>query len=261
MRSGWNLPVASTSSQFTRNVWQAAAGRLAATNHHSSNGVVKQMCRHYLRHKRNGINQTAGNWTKSYVDTCDRNYKSIGPQQTRPVDFNEALKSPSFKTELPTFLLNAWKEQAYAHIIHERHVYDGHPGEYLHFFVEDGVVRHDTIDVLGCNFDLLEADTLTSASSQGHRWCWKRQQHHHKGLRYWHRSHHAPSRMEIPATLWIHTGTPNIKNRRYENLSAIAMSIGSKMCQALPAYHAFTGTDYTSAIIRIISVLFLSWLS
>ena len=46
------------------------------------------------------------------------------------------------------------------------------------------------------------------------------------------------------------TGTVNAKNRRYANLSAIAMSIGSKMCRALPAYHAFTGTDYTSAIIR-----------
>ena len=57
---------------------------------------------------------------------CDRNYKIIGPQQTRPADFNEALKSPSFKRELPTFLLNEWKEQAYAHIIHERHVYVGH---------------------------------------------------------------------------------------------------------------------------------------
>ncbi len=46
---------------------------------------------------------------------CDRNYKNIGPQQIRPADFNEALKSPSFKTELPTFLPNEWKEQAYAH--------------------------------------------------------------------------------------------------------------------------------------------------
>ena len=73
--------------------------------------------------------------------TCDRNYKSIGPQQTRPADLNDVLKSPSFKT-LPTFLLNEWKEQAYAHIIHERHIYVGHLGECLHFFVEDGVVRH-----------------------------------------------------------------------------------------------------------------------
>ena len=46
------------------------------------------------------------------------------------------------------------------------------------------------------------------------------------------------------------TGTHNGKNRRYVNRSAIAISIGSNVCQALPAYHAFTGTDYTSAIIR-----------
>ena len=74
---------------------------------------------------------------------CDRNYKNIGPQQIRPADFNEALKSPSFKTELPSFLLNEWKEQAYAHIIHERHVYVGHLGECLHFFVEDAVRRSE----------------------------------------------------------------------------------------------------------------------
>ena len=89
--------------------------------------------------------------------TCDRNYKNIGPQQTCPVDFNEALKSPSFKTELPTFLLNEWKEQACAHTIRERHVYVCHLGDCLHFFVEDGVVRHAIIDVLGCKH--AEADT------------------------------------------------------------------------------------------------------
>ena len=67
--------------------------------------------------------------------------------------------------------------------------------------------------------------------------------------------HHA---WKFSATLWMDTGTSNGKNRRYVNLSAIAMSIGSKMCKALPAYYAFTGTDCTSAIIRIISVLVLS---
>ncbi len=45
----------------------------------------------------------------------------------------------------------------YAHIIHEPHVYVGHVGECVHFFVEYGVVRHETIDVLGFNHS--EADT------------------------------------------------------------------------------------------------------
>ena len=160
--------------------------------------------------------------------TCDRNYKIIGPQQTRPVDFNEALKSPSFKRELPTFLLNEWKEQAYAHIIHERHVYVGHLDKCRHFYVEDGVVRHETIDVLGCNH--AEADTRICLHARGiddvgnanniiirasdvdivvimihHVW-------------------------KFSATLWMDTGTSNGKNRRYVNLSAIAISIGSNVC-------------------------------
>ena len=59
--------------------------------------------------------------------------------------------------------------------------------------------------------------------------------------------HHA---WKFSATLWMDTGTSNGKNRRYVNLSAIAISIGSNVCQAPPAYHAFTGTDDTSAIIR-----------
>ncbi len=59
--------------------------------------------------------------------------------------------------------------------------------------------------------------------------------------------HHA---WEFSPALRMDTRTTSDKN-----LSAIAMSIGSKMCQALLAYHAFTGTDYRSAIIRIISVL------
>ena len=46
------------------------------------------------------------------------------------------------------------------------------------------------------------------------------------------------------------TGTSTGKNRRYVNLSVIAISIGSNVCQALSDYHAFTGTDATSAIIR-----------
>ena len=34
----------------------------------------------------------------------------------------------------------------HTYIIHERHVYVGHLGECRHFYVEDGVVRHETIN-------------------------------------------------------------------------------------------------------------------
>ena len=150
MRSGWKLPAASI---LPPNL-PATYGRLAATiliqaTALSSKRVDIIFDTYEMPSIKRMERERRGN--------CDRNYKNIGPQQIRPADFNEALKSPSFKTELPSFLLNEWKEQAYAHIIHERHVYVSHLGECLHFFVEDGVVRHDTIDVLGCNH--AEADT------------------------------------------------------------------------------------------------------
>ena len=213
--------------EFTRNVRRARRN-----NPHSSNGVVKQTCRHYLRHIRNAINQKDGNGTKRYVRS-ELQYHST--KQTRPADLNEALKSPSFKTELPTFPLNEWKEQAYAHIIHERHVYVGHLGECLHFFVKDGVVRHDSIAVLGCNhaetdtriclhikaiYDVGNANNIIIRASDTdiavimlhHAW-------------------------KFSATLWMDTDTTNVKNRRYVNLSAIAMRTVLKMCQALHVSH------------------------
>ena len=150
MRSGWKLPAAS----ILHPNLPATYDRLAAT-------ILIQPTA--LSSKRVDIifdtyeMPSIKRMERERRGMCDRNYKNIGPQQIRPADFNEALKSPSFKIELHTFLLNEWKEQAYAHIIHERQVYVGHLGECLHFFVEDGVVRHDTIDVLGCNH--AEADT------------------------------------------------------------------------------------------------------
>ena len=180
--------------------------------------------------------------------TCDRNYNIIGPQQTRPDDCSEALKSPSFKTELPTFLLNEWKEQACAHIIHERHVYVGHLSKCLHLFVEDGVVRHDIIDVLGCKHD--EADTRIYL--------------HTKAIDDVGNAnniiirasdtdiavimlHHA---WKFSATLWMDTGTTNGKNRRF---SAIAMSIGSKMCQALHvSHHSYYFSSFLIVIVLVV---------
>ena len=165
------------SSEFTRNVWQAAAGRLAATILIQTTALSsKRVDIIFDTYEMPSIKRME----RERRSTCDRNYNIIGPQQTRPVDFNEALKSPSFKTELPTFLLNEWKEQVYAHIIHERHVYVGHLGECLHFFVGDGVVRHDTIDVGPTGFQPRRSRHPHLPPSQGHRRCWKRQQHHHK---------------------------------------------------------------------------------
>ena len=128
MRRGWTFPATGISSEFTRNVWQAATGSLATTILIQATALSsKRVDIIFDTYEMPSIKRME----RERRGLCDRNYKIIGPQQTRPVDFNEALKSPSFKTELSAILLNEWKEQAYAHIIHERHVYVGHVSECL----------------------------------------------------------------------------------------------------------------------------------
>ena len=46
------------------------------------------------------------------------------------------------------------------------------------------------------------------------------------------------------------TGTKGQGNRCYVNISAIASKIGTKVCEALKGFHAYTGCDYTSSFIR-----------
>ncbi|KAG1714590.1 hypothetical protein GQR58_001019 [Nymphon striatum] len=45
-------------------------------------------------------------------------------------------------------------------------------------------------------------------------------------------------------------GTVSKNNRRYVRLTAIWKELGPDLCAALSAFHAFTGSDYTSAFVR-----------
>lgn len=52
----------------------------------------------------------------------------------------------------------------------------------------------------------------------------------------------------ISQPLFLDTGTGN--KRRLIDIKAIACSLGTELSVALPAYHAFSGCDYTSAFVR-----------
>ena len=46
------------------------------------------------------------------------------------------------------------------------------------------------------------------------------------------------------------TGTAEKNTRIYVNLTAICQSVGPQICAALPGFHAYTGSDYTSSFVR-----------
>ena len=47
--------------------------------------------------------------------------------------------------------------------------------------------------------------------------------------------------------IWIQTGSVYNNTSRYINVNLIAENLGSQVCKALPALHAFTGCDYSPA--------------
>ena len=50
--------------------------------------------------------------------------------------------------------------------------------------------------------------------------------------------------------IWMDVGTTSQRNRRLIDLTALSKSLGPQLCSSLPAFHAFTGSDYTAAFVR-----------
>ena len=193
-----------------------------------------------------------------WIKECERErrgadavrYTMSGPDQIRPKDLDKALKSPSFKEQLPQFLMRDWAEQHHAQALSGRELYLGVQGECARFTVVNGYVKKDIIEDLACNHS--EADS---------RLCLHLHQYNRNNAVDGHNTVVRCSNTDILVILIHHvhrmktnvrieTGTAGRSDRRYVDVTAIADSMGPKMCAALPAFHAYTGCDYTAAFIR-----------
>lgn len=50
--------------------------------------------------------------------------------------------------------------------------------------------------------------------------------------------------------IWLECGVSSNNTRRFIDVSKIAAEVGSKIAEALPGFHALTGSDYTAAFAR-----------
>lgn len=177
----------------------------------------------------------------------DRTFIITGPEQRRvPRQLNDALKSKSFKKQLPQFLANEWQDSSYANILGDREVFLDVPGECYKFQVTEGVMQRDTVDGLRNNHE--EADTKIclhslSADRENGNIVVRASDTDIAVILLYHC-------YRFQSTLWMDIGTVSKNNRRYVSLTAIWKELGPDLCAALPAFHAFTGSDYTSAFVR-----------
>jgi len=178
--------------------------------------------------------------------TAEGTYNITGPEQARP-KLKDALKSTSFKRQLPLFRARECGKAECGPIIGERDLFVGFNDRCVHIASRNGQVVQEDVGSLKSNHH--EADThiilhIAAMSAQGIT-----------GNIIVRASdtdicvillHHC---QKFAAKIWMDTETG--KNRRYINISTIAHQIGPEMCAALPALHAFTGCDYNSAFVRM----------
>ena len=193
---------------------------------------------------------------RNSIKGCERDRQGVeetvyviaGQDQVRPKDIAKALKSPSFKQQLPRFLIKDWASEHHVSILSDREVYLGVDGECIKFCVVNGRVEKQSIARLECSHP--EADTrlcIHMVDADGDM---------HSGdivvraadtdilvilLHHLHR---------VTSNVWMDVGTSERGNRRYVNVSAIASRIGPECCSALPAFHVYTGCNYTAAFVR-----------
>ena len=176
-------------------------------------------------------------------------YRITGPDQIRPRDIEKALKSPSFKQQLPRFLVKDWGEQWYSGSLEGREVYLGVDTSCFLFTAVNGKVEMTPLQRLECNHP--EADTriclhffdaISNERTRGD--IVVRATDTDIAVILLHHCQNASRKV------WMDVGTSGKGNRRYINISAIATEIGPQLCSALPGFHAFTGCDYTAFFIR-----------
>ena len=179
-------------------------------------------------------------------------YTIKGPQMLRPSNFRNSLRNDHFKAEFVKFLAEDWKSP-------QRHQYLGN----LHLVVayeeccyslKNGSVTIET--GMECSHE--EADTRMFFHYA--KYCdaeTSRTRTKNVVVRtidtdvmviFLGNMAKMPDNTTTKCPVWLNMSTST--SRRYVNINSILQEIGNNVAKALPGYHLFTGSDFTSAFWR-----------
>lgn len=173
-------------------------------------------------------------------------YTINGPLQTKPNDFLKSLKNFRFKEALVKFLANHWIDDSFATTLGNKKIYIT-VGEqcFSYCSVANCVVQTEETE-LACQHE--EADTRIvfhiSKLPENSKILVKAADT--DVLIILLGNMHNFSNLEI----WLANSTSkksNYKDEVYINCTDLSIKLGATLCLALPAFHAFTGCDYTAA--------------
>ena len=173
-------------------------------------------------------------------------YQITGPSQRRPTDFHRALLLASFKTALLRFLKEEWRSM-YVPVMEGHEVYFGLEQSCYVYNTKNGLIQQREEDKLYSRHE--EADTrviyrvdFITKESPDYPTVVVRSCDTDVFVIL---LHHADT---IGAK--VDTGVSSKNTRRLINISQLATTLTPLICRALPAFHAFTGCDFTASVMR-----------
>lgn len=172
------------------------------------------------------------------------NFVIGGPHQKCPTNFIMALRQDNFKRALVAYLIEEWEKDFNFSIIGSKIIYVTHEDICYKFYEKHHSVIKEIAEEYCCEQE--EADTKI----------------------IFHIEKSTSKNIIIRASdtdiavialahvdlfnnknknIWIELGQISNNTLRYINISKIQSLLGATLCDALPAFHAFTGCDYDAA--------------
>ena len=214
--------------------------------------ILKQVC----KQKGNEIHLIFDKTISPSIKDCERNkrgdnrtvaYQIIGPEQKRPGNWLQALRVDQFKEALVEFLTGFWGNDDLAPIIGQKKLYVNSADVCYSFHNENGIMMKAIEEDFRCSHEeadtrmlfhiskvpspsnivirTVDTDVLVIALGALHN-------------------------LEEGKKVWMETGIVTKNTLRYISVNQIHESFGKEFCKALPAFHAFTGCDYTASFNR-----------
>ena len=184
----------------------------------------------------------------------DREYVITGSHQTTKHSGQQLLKNSIFKNELAKFLLGEWSKDAYGPLLRGKEFFASHGGQCYRYAFDNVLWKVTTTEPPHLQADHKEADTLIAyhlAQCTGSIVI----RASDTDVCVIVLGHLAKLRPELLANLNVSLDCGMGNNRRLLDLKNILEqleAIRPGLPAALPGFHAFTGSDFTSAFYRFV---------
>lgn len=170
----------------------------------------------------------------------------IGPEQSRPTDFGAELRNIKFKDAFVQFLIDHWNSQVAANFLKDKELYVSYE-KCFRYKIENNIVQCQVVNDYLCTGHE-EADTkITYFLSRMENNSEVVVQCSDTDIMIIILGNMMHFRDNVK--IWLQFGTGN--NRRLVNVNKIYSSLGKKVCEGLPAFHAFTGCDFNPSFYRV----------